>query len=131
MKYINVETYVNLFGKPKRFIDIVTSKPISAELIYNSILRDGVFDTELSRRITYFFPEGTDRIIDRIMAENLRRINERNRIKGESLECDRRYLTSQIDGRINYATHNHGVITVKRTSRISRPVDRLNELFKS
>jgi hypothetical protein len=101
MDYITKDTYVNLFGKPKRFIDVLATQPIVAEMFFKR-MKDSVIDADCLRIICWMFPESTDRIVDRMLVENLHRINARNRIKGESVESKRRYMTCMSDSRIDY-----------------------------
>ena len=130
MNYITKDTYVNLFGKPKRFIDVIATQPIVAEMFFKR-MNDCVIDTDCLRIICWMFPESTDRIADRMLIENLHRIEARNRIMGESVESKRRYMTCMNDGRINYCEQNDGRVVIRKSTRIIRPIDKLNELFNN
>lgn len=129
MNYITKETNVNLFGKPKRFLDVISTQPIVAEMFFNR-MSDCVMDTETLRIVCWMFPESTDRVVDRIILENQRRIDNRNERLKRIAENRRRYMTAMNDGQINYCENNDGRVVIRKSTRIVRPIDKLNELFK-
>ena len=129
MNYITRDTYVNLFGKPKRFLDVISTQPIVAEMFFNR-MSDCVMDTETLRIVCWMFPESTDKVVDRIVLENQRRIDNRNERLKRIAENRRRYMTAMNDGRINYCEQNDGRVVIRKSTRIVRPIDKLNELFK-
>lgn len=129
MNYITRNTYVNLFGRPKRFLDVISTQPIIAEMFFKR-MTDCVMDTETLRIVCWMFPESTDRVVDRIILENQRRIDDRNERLKRIAENRRRYMTAMNDGRINYCENNDGRVVIRKSTRIVRPIDKLNELFK-
>ena len=129
MNYITRDTYVNLFGKPKRFLDVISTQPIVAEMFFNR-MSDCVMDTETLRIVCWMFPESTDKVVDRIVLENQRRIDNRNERLKRIAENRRRYMTAMNDGRINYCEQNDGRVVIRKSTRIVKPIDKLNELFK-
>jgi hypothetical protein len=129
MNYITKETKVNLFGKPKRFLDVMSTQPIVAEMFFNR-MSDCIMDTETLRIVCWMFPESTNRVVDRIILENQRRIDDRNERLKRIAENRRRYMTAMNDGRINYCEQNDGRVVIRKSTRIVRPIDKLNELFK-
>lgn len=129
MNYITKETNVNLFGKPKRFLDVISTQPIVAEMFFNR-MSDCVMDTETLRIVCWMFPESTDKVVDRIIVENQRRIDNRNERLKRIAENRRRYMTAMNDGRIDYCEQNDGRVVIRKSTRIVRPIDKLNELFK-
>lgn len=129
MNYITRETNVNLFGKPKRFLDVISTQPIVAEMFFNR-MSDCVMDTETLRIVCWMFPESTDKVVDRIISENQRRIDDRNERLKRIAENRRRYMTAMNDGRIDYCEQNDGRVVIRKSTRIVRPIDKLNELFK-
>lgn len=124
MKYITLETECNLFGKPKRFIDIVASQPIAAEILFKS-MPDYIMDCATVTRICWMFPESTNAIVDRIIKRNNERIFKRNQEMSERVGKNR-YYTSMNGSEVRYLDESLSVVV---TERIKRPVDMLNELF--
>ena len=129
MNYITKETYVNLFGKPKRFLDVISTQPIMAEMFFKR-MSDYIMDMETLRIVCWMFPESTDKVVDRIVLENQRRIDSRNERLKRIAENRRRYMTAMNDCQINYCEQNDGRVVIRKSTRIRRPIDKLNELFK-
>ena len=124
MNYITLETTCNLFGKPKRFIDIVATQPVIAEKLFKG-MPDRIIDKDTVKKIYWMFPESTNEAVDRIILRNNERILRRNQ-KIDELVGHRRCYTSSNGRDITYRDSTFAVV---RAERIRRPIDKLNELF--